>query len=157
MTSGEPRRSSGLLLRIIRVSASRPTTVFDTFAAVTLLDPHVTGQDRSRGTPPPDHRGVLRLGVFELDRQAGELRKRGVKVHIQEKPLRILELLLEHPGEVVTREAFREQLWPGDVFVDFDHSLNAAVSKLRDALGDLAASPLFIETLPRGYRLIAPV
>jgi TolB-like protein/DNA-binding winged helix-turn-helix (wHTH) protein/Tfp pilus assembly protein PilF len=95
--------------------------------------------------------------VFELDSRAGELRKHGVKIRLQEKPLRILELLLQDPGQPVTREELRARLWPSNVFVDFDHNLNSAVNKLRDALGDSASSPRFVETLPRGYRFIAPV
>lgn len=121
----------------------------------------VKEQGQLRPTIPNDRssdRGtVLRFGVFELDPSAGELRRQGVKVHLQEKPLRILEVLLERPGEAVTRDELRARLWPGDVFVDFDHSLNSAVSKLRDALRDTAANPRFVETLPRGYRFIAPV
>ena len=105
----------------------------------------------------PSHQ-IVRFGVFELDLRAGELRKQGLKVRLQERPLQILTLLLEHPGEVVTREQLRQQLWPADTFVDFDHSVNTAVNKLREALGDSAESPRFIETLPRhGYRFIAAV
>ena len=101
---------------------------------------------------------MLRFGTFEVDLRAGELRKRGVKIRIQEKPFQILEALLEHPGEVVTREELHQRLWPPDTFVDFDGSLNAATNKLREALGDSADNPRFIETLPRrGYRFIAPV
>jgi TolB-like protein/Tfp pilus assembly protein PilF len=111
------------------------------------------------GAPVPDvsqAAGILRFGVFELDLRAGELRKRGLKVKLQEKPLQILALLLEHPGEVVTREELRRRLWAADTFVDFDHSVNTAVNKLREALGDSAKNPRFIETLPRhGYRFIA--
>jgi TolB-like protein/DNA-binding winged helix-turn-helix (wHTH) protein/Tfp pilus assembly protein PilF len=96
--------------------------------------------------------------VFELDPRAGELRKRGLKVRLQQQPSELLHLLLEQPGEVVTREAIRKRLWPADVFVDFDRGLNKAIVKLREALGDSADSPRFIETLPRkGYRFIAPV
>ena len=101
---------------------------------------------------------MLRFGTFEVDPRAGELRKSGVKVRIQEKPFQILEALLEHPGEVVTREELHQRLWPPDTFVDFDGSLNAATNKLREALGDSADNPRFVETLPRrGYRFIAPV
>jgi TolB-like protein/DNA-binding winged helix-turn-helix (wHTH) protein/tetratricopeptide (TPR) repeat protein len=107
--------------------------------------------------PSSKERAPVRFSVYELDSHAGELRKHGIKVRLQNKPLRILELLLEHPGEVVTREQLRETLWPPDVYVDFDHSLNSAVNKLREALGDSAAQPRFIETLPRGYRFIASV
>ncbi len=102
-------------------------------------------------------RTPVRFSVYELDSHAGELRKHGIKVRLQNKPLRILELLLERPGEVVTRDQLRETLWPPNVYVDFDHSLNSAVNKLREALGDSAAQPRFIETLPRGYRFIASV
>ena len=101
---------------------------------------------------------VLRFGVFELDLQAGELRKSGVKIKLQEQPFQILSLLLQRPGQVVTREEIRQHLWPADTFVDFDHSLNSAVKKLRQALGDDSDNARFIETLPRrGYRLIVPV
>jgi DNA-binding winged helix-turn-helix (wHTH) protein len=101
---------------------------------------------------------ALRFGVFELDLAAGELRKGGLKVHLQDQPFQLLASLLERPGEVVTREELKERLWPSDTYVDFDRSLNTAASKLRDALGDSATSPRFIETLPRrGYRFLAPV
>ncbi|HYU46321.1 MAG TPA: tetratricopeptide repeat protein [Terriglobales bacterium] len=89
---------------------------------------------------------------------SGELRKNGARIRLQQQPLQVLALLLERPGEVVTREELRERLWPGDVYVDFDRGLNKAIGKLRDALGDLADSPQFIETLPKiGYRFLAPV
>ena len=101
---------------------------------------------------------VVRFGIFEVDLRAGELRRQGTKVKIQEKPFQVLAALLESPGEVVTREELRQRLWPGDVFVDFDNSLNAAINKLREALGDTADNPRFVETLPRhGYRFLAPV
>jgi TolB-like protein/DNA-binding winged helix-turn-helix (wHTH) protein/Flp pilus assembly protein TadD len=101
---------------------------------------------------------IVRFGVFELDLRAGELRKQGLKVKLQERPLQILALLLAHPGEVVKREELRQQLWPADTFVDFDHSVNTAINKLRESLGDSAESPRFIETLPRhGYRFISAV
>jgi TolB-like protein/DNA-binding winged helix-turn-helix (wHTH) protein len=100
---------------------------------------------------------VVRFGAYELDGRAGELRKHGYKVRLQNKPFRILELLLANPGHVVTREELRAELWPENVFVDFDHGLNSAVNKLRDALFDSAAQPRFIETTPRGYRFIGAV
>lgn len=100
----------------------------------------------------------VRFGTFELDLRSGELRKSGLRVKLQQQPLQVLKLLLEHPGEVITREQLREALWPANTYVDFDHGLNKAMVRLRDALGDSAASPRFIETLPRlGYRLIVPI
>jgi len=100
----------------------------------------------------------LRFGAFEVDLRAGELRKKGIKVKLQEKPFQILALLLEHAGEVVTREDLRQKLWPADIIVDFDHSLGTAIGKLRQSLGDTAQNPRFVETLSnRGYRFIAPV
>src|SRR5215467_7936379 len=100
----------------------------------------------------------IRFGTFELDLQTGELRHAGQKVKLQEQPFQVLATLLEHPGKIVTREELRNKLWPEDTFVDFDHSLNAAIKRLRDALGESADAPVFIETLARrGYRFIAPV
>src|SRR6266853_3334043 len=102
--------------------------------------------------------GILRFGTFEVDVRSGELRKQGVRVKLQEQPFHVLTVLLQRPGEVVTREELRNQHWTADTFVDFDNSLNTAINKLREALGDSADDPRFIETLPRrGYRLIAPV
>ncbi len=98
---------------------------------------------------------AYRFSGFELDPRAGELRKQGSKIKLQGQPLDILTMLLEHPGEVVTREDLQKRLWPADTFVDFEHSLNAAVKRLREALDDSADTPRFIETLPRrGYRFI---
>ena len=98
------------------------------------------------------------FGVFEVDFRAAELRKHGVRIKLQEQPFQILSLLLEHPGEVVTREELREKLWPAHTFVDFDRSLNKAMTKLRAALGDSAESPRYVQTIPRhGYRFLAPV
>jgi TolB-like protein len=100
----------------------------------------------------------LRFDCFEVDSASGHLFKRGIRVHLREQSFRVLELLLAHPGEVVTREELRARLWPGEVFVDFENSLNVAVARLREALGDSADRPSFIETLPkRGYRFIAAV
>ena len=101
---------------------------------------------------------LRRFGVFELDLRAGELRRNGVRVKLQEQPFQVLTQLLEKPGEVITREDIRNRLWPADTFVDFDHSLNAAIRRLRDALGDSAENPTFVETVARrGYRFLAPV
>jgi len=102
--------------------------------------------------------GIVQFGTFEADLRSGELRKQGKRIKIQEQPFHVLTVLLRHPGEVVTREELRNQNWPPDTFVDFDNSLNTAINKLRDALGDSADSPRFIETLPRrGYRFIGSV
>ena len=101
---------------------------------------------------------VARFDVFEVDLRAGELYKAGRKIKLQVLPFQALALLLEHPGEVVTREEFEKRLWPGDTFVDFDHSLNTAIKKLRQALNDDKDKPRFVETLPkRGYRFIGTV
>lgn len=103
-------------------------------------------------------RGVYRFGLFQVDRDNGKLLRRGVPVKIQEQPLRVLCLLLERPGEIVAREELRQKLWPEGTYVEFDGSLNAALKRLRLALGDDADNPIFIETIPkRGYRFIAPV
>jgi TolB-like protein/DNA-binding winged helix-turn-helix (wHTH) protein/Flp pilus assembly protein TadD len=98
----------------------------------------------------------VRFGVFEVDLESGELRKHGIKIKLQQKPFQILALLMERPGEVVTREDLQQRLWPSDVFVDFESGLNNAVKKLRAALGDSAETPRFIETVAgRGYRFLA--
>src|SRR5467141_4621523 len=98
---------------------------------------------------------VTRFDVFEADLRAGELYKAGRRIKLQVLPFQALALLLERPGEVITREEFEKRLWPGDTFVDFDHSLNTAIKKLRQALGDDNKKPRFVETLPkRGYRFI---
>src|SRR3954463_13611428 len=107
-----------------------------------------------------DDRGGGRLcfGVFELDLRAGELRKRGLRIRLQQQPFQVLALLLERAGQVVSREELQKALWPADTFVDFDHGLNKAINKIREALGDSAESPRFVETVPRrGYRFIADV
>ena len=108
----------------------------------------------------PDHQDAGRLcfGVFEVDLRAGELRKRGLKVRLQQQPFQVLAMLLEHAGEVVGREDLQKRLWPADTFVDFGHGLNKAVNKIREALGDSSESPRFIETVGRrGYRFVADV
>jgi len=103
-------------------------------------------------------RRVIRFGNFEVDVAAAELRRNGARVRLQSQPFQILIQLLSAPGEIVTREILRDRLWPADTFVEFDHSLNTAVKKLRQALGDDSDNPRFVETVPRkGYRFIAPV
>jgi Tol biopolymer transport system component/DNA-binding winged helix-turn-helix (wHTH) protein len=108
--------------------------------------------------PQPEAKQVIRFGTFEVDPRTGELRKNGLQVRLQDQPFQVLLALLLRPGEVVTREELRAKLWPADTFVDFEHGLNAAVKRLRDALGDTAENPRFIETLPRhGYRFIGTI
>ena len=107
---------------------------------------------------PLRHTFVVRFGTYEVSLQSGELRKAGVKIRIQQQPLKVLEVLLERPGEVVTREELRSRVWPNESFGDFDQAVNIAIAKLRSALGDSAENPRYIETLPkRGYRFIAEV
>jgi len=106
----------------------------------------------------PQVPSVIRFGSFEADLRSGELRKSGIRLKIQDRPFQILSILLEQPGQVVTREQLQKRLWPEDTFVDFEHGLNTAINKLRDVLSDQADNPRFIETLPkRGYRFIAPI
>jgi cholera toxin transcriptional activator len=108
--------------------------------------------------PSSSESRLVRFAVFEVDLAAGELRKNGARLRLQEQPFQVLAVLLENAGRVVTREDLRQKIWPADTFVDFDHSLNTAVNKIREALGDSASSPRFVETLARrGYRFIAPV
>src|SRR5215475_14537343 len=103
-------------------------------------------------------RPVLRFGTYEVDPHAGELRKSGIRIKVQQQPLKLLELLLEQPGEVITREELRARIWPEESFGDFDQAVNVAVAKLRAALSDSADNPRYIETIPRrGYRFIAEV
>ncbi len=107
---------------------------------------------------PATNPRTVRFGLFELDLDARELRKSGVRIKLQEQPFQILAMLLERPGAIVTREELQKQLWSSDTFVDFDLSLNSAVKKLRQALSDDSENPRFVETLyRRGYRFIAPV
>jgi cholera toxin transcriptional activator len=110
-------------------------------------------------TEPGREKRKFRFGVFELDAESGELRREGKsQPRLRDQALQILRMLLERPREVVTRDELRDGLWPADTFVDFDHGLNTAINQLRSALGDSAANPRFIQTLPRrGYRFIAPV
>ena len=106
----------------------------------------------------PADRRVLRFGPFELDGRAGELRKRDIKIKLREQPIKILAMLLENPGEVVLRDEIRLRLWPNNTIVEFDHGINAAIQKLRDALGDSASEPRYVETVARrGYRFLGEV
>jgi TolB-like protein len=123
---------------------------------------HIEGQTaRSRQvsvSPLSSSLGIIRFGDFDVDTRSGELRKRGARIKLQIQPFQVLQILLQQAGEMVTREELQKRIWPADTFVDFDHGLNNAVKKLREALGDDAENPRFIETLSkRGYRFIAPV
>jgi DNA-binding winged helix-turn-helix (wHTH) protein len=101
---------------------------------------------------------LIHFGDFAIDPRAGELFKKGTKIKLQQQPFQVLAILLERPGDLVTREELRQRIWPADTFVDFDHSLNTAVKKLRQALGDGSQKPRYVETLPRkGYRFLGTV
>src|SRR5208282_5233897 len=109
-------------------------------------------------TEPTSRARIVRFGIFEADLTTRELCKGGIRIKLHGQPFEVLAMLLERPGEAVPREVLRERLWPTDTFVDFDHGVNTAINRLREALGDSADNPRFIETLPRrGYRFIAPV
>src|SRR5215469_12614078 len=113
---------------------------------------------RTKAAGQPSIHQFARFGTFEVDFHERQLTKGGTRIRLQEQPFRILALLLEHPGQLVTREEIRSQVWPQDLFVDFDAALNTAVGKLRVALNDSADNPRFLETVPRhGYRFVAPV
>ena len=108
--------------------------------------------------PPSTCAERVRFGIFEADLRSGELYKQGRRIKLHQQPFQVLALLLEHPGEVVTREELQRKLWPSDTFVNFDICLNSAIRKLRGALNDSAEGSRYVETLPRrGYRFIAPV
>src|SRR5690348_10724017 len=108
--------------------------------------------------PPSSNKNSLSFGVFQISLSARELRKHGIRIRLGGQPFTILEMLLERPGEVVTREELQARIWPADTFVDFEQGLNGAIKKLRDALSDSPENPRYVETLPRiGYRFIAPV
>jgi len=108
--------------------------------------------------PPNPPREIFRFGIYEADAVSGELRKSGLRVRLQDQSFQVLLLLLQRPGELVSRDELHQQLWPADTFVDFDHGLNTVINKLREALGDSASNPRFVETLARrGYRFLAPV
>jgi len=106
----------------------------------------------------PLHAAKIRFGVFEADLRAGELRKCGIRIKLQSQPFKLLTVLLTRPGEIVSREELQQQLWGTETVVNFDHSLGTAINKVREALGDSAENPRYIETLAkRGYRFVAPV
>src|SRR5664279_701608 len=106
--------------------------------------------------PLPDRR--YRFGVFEADATTGELRRQGLRIKLNAQPFQLLFMLLERPGELLTREEISRELWPDGTFVDYEHGVNAAINRIREALGDTASNPRFVETLARrGYRFVAPV
>src|SRR5579862_8979356 len=108
--------------------------------------------------PTQDSEQIVRFSTFELDLQAGELRRSGIRLPVQGRPLQVLTVLLRTPGQLVTSEQLRRELWPADTFVDFEHGVRNAVARLRAVLGDTAGKPRYVETLPRrGYRFIGAV
>ena len=114
--------------------------------------------DPASARPDPPRTLRYRFGVFDVDSETGELRRQGLRVRLNAQPFQLLLLLLERPGELLTREEIAGRLWPDGMFVDFEHGVNSAINRIREALGDTAANPRFIETLARrGYRFIAPV
>jgi cholera toxin transcriptional activator len=144
--------------RFANIHRERPTTSDQRL--LTTFDCLAVHYGRAVMPMPSSNREarLLRFGVFEIDLTAGELRKNGARIRLQEQPFQVLTALLQNAGHVVTRDELREKIWPADTFVDFDHSLNTAVNKIRESLGDSASSPRFVETLARrGYRFIAPV
>jgi DNA-binding winged helix-turn-helix (wHTH) protein len=143
-------------MRVIRSCRRRPELQDDPAAAspANSRQGHESTHAMVQSTTPRR----FRFANFELDTRSGELPRGDVKVRLQEQPFQVLLMLLEHAGDVVTREEMRRQVWRHETFVDFDHGLNSIVNRLRDALGDSAENPRFIETLPRrGYRFLAPV
>ena len=115
-----------------------------------MLEPYRNGESNGRN----GHRTV-RFGAFEADLHAGEVRKSGSRIKLQDQPFKVLQILLEHPGVLVTRDELQSRIWPSENFGDFDHAVNVAIGKLRTALGDTADNPCFIETVPRrGYRFV---
>src|SRR5208337_2899934 len=146
------------------VASDECSRVFANCHRLTTIDCLAVHYGRAAMPMPPSHSRsnrearLLRFGVFEVDLAAGELRKNGARIRLQEQPFQVLAALLQNAGQVVTRNDLREKIWPADTFVDFDHSVNTAVNKVREALGDSASSPRFVETLARrGYRFLAPV
>src|SRR5689334_2835812 len=123
-----------------------------------MLDFHPSPGGRPLLDSVQSSSAVYRFGTFQVDLRTRELWKKGFRLKLQDKPFRVLSILLRHPGEIVSREQLRQELWPADTFVQFDDNLNAAIKKLRLALDDSPDNPRFVETVPRqGYRFIAPV
>src|SRR5579862_2795505 len=122
---------------------------------------YIVGHGMATGRPTPEFGAagrIVRFAVLEFDIETGELRKHGLRIKLQGQPISVLAMLLEHAGAAVTREELQKRLWPVGTYVDFEHSLNAAVKRLRAALGDSADTSRYVETLPRqGYRFIAPL
>jgi serine/threonine-protein kinase len=161
---GGKLQSAAASFRVFRVSLDNRLRISVLQGQISRIDRPERGKWYSAmaGSPTMEESkrlsSPIRIGVFELDLQAGELRRQGFRVKLQDQPFQVLVMLLERPGEVVTREDLQKKLWPVDTFVDFERGLNRAINKLREALADDAESPHFIETLPRrGYRFVAPV
>src|ERR1700761_3275375 len=118
-----------------------------------MLNSYLNGEEKVKNGA-----ATIRFGAFEADLHSGEVRKSGNRVKLQDQPFKILQILLERPGHLVTREELQTRIWPDENYGDFDHAVNVAVGKLRTALGDTADNPSFIETVPRrGYRFVAPI
>lgn len=167
---GEPGLSAEVALQINQTLLFWVAAIFFGLACLAGLTALVfvwrecfVPRNRSRKGLPMEEdqrttRRLVRFGIFEADLRSGELRRNGVKVKLQDQPFHVLEMLLDHPGDLVTREGLQKNLWSESTFVDFEHGLNAAIKRLREALGDDADNPRFVETLHRrGYRFIAPV
>src|SRR4249920_2021294 len=125
---------------------------------IVVDSPESAGRRSSMAEYRPAVTDPLRFGVFEIDPSARELLKHGVRIKLQDQPFAVLLILLEKPGQLVTKEELQQRLWPADTFVEFDKGIYNAMKRLRETLGDEAETPRYIETLPRrGYRFIAPV
>src|SRR5579862_7330713 len=150
--------SVGVFLLIVQLSECRRLVVAPAYSLgdkAVVIDYWPSGEPAMKAG---DQTRRARFDAFEVDMRSGEVRKHGIRLKLHGQPFQVLSLLLERPGDLVTRDELRKKLWPGDTFVDFDTGLNSAVKKLRDALCDSAEEPRYIETLPRrGYRFIAPV
>ena len=121
-----------------------------------MPDLYRNGEYRNGGPHGVNGNRTVRFGAFEADLHSGEVRKSGSRIKLQEQPFKVLQILLEHPGVLVTRDELQSRIWPAENFGDFDHAVNVAIGKLRTALGDTADNPCFIETVPRrGYRFVA--
>src|SRR5438067_2610152 len=150
---------------MLELAPDNPTVFQDRVllcGAIVVFSQEAPSDQRRSGNveipPTPSADDIIRFGSFEVDPGAGELRRSGLRIRLGGQPFDVLVTLLQKPGQVVTREELHQKLWAHDTFVDFEHGLNKAINKVREALGDVADNPRFIETLPRrGYRFLAPV